>query len=31
MRYLVYNGGTPKFRRKINEVADAGYAGIELR
>jgi hypothetical protein len=31
MRYLVYNGGTPKFRRKIKEVADAGYAGIELR
>jgi cation diffusion facilitator CzcD-associated flavoprotein CzcO len=31
MRYLVYNGGTPKFRRKISEVVDAGYAGIELR
>jgi cation diffusion facilitator CzcD-associated flavoprotein CzcO len=31
MRYLVYNGGTPKFRRKINAVADDGYAGIELR
>jgi len=31
IRYLVYNGGTPKFRRKISEVADADYAGIELR
>ena len=31
MRYLVYNGGTPKYRRKIAEVAAADYAGIELR
>ena len=31
MRYFVYNGGTPKYRRKITEVAESGYAGIELR
>ncbi|HEX7355716.1 MAG TPA: NAD(P)/FAD-dependent oxidoreductase [Mycobacteriales bacterium] len=30
-RYLVYNGGTPKFRSTITEVAAAGYAGIDLR
>jgi hypothetical protein len=28
MRYLVYNGGTPKYRRHITESADAGYPGI---
>ena len=27
-RYLVYNGGTPKFRRRINTVAEQGYAGV---
>jgi hypothetical protein len=26
--YLVYNGGTPKYRRRITEVADRGYDGI---
>jgi cation diffusion facilitator CzcD-associated flavoprotein CzcO len=31
IRYLVYNGGTPKFRARITEAADRGYAGIELR
>ncbi|MGH3743455.1 MAG: flavin-containing monooxygenase [Mycobacteriales bacterium] len=31
IRHLVYNGGTPRFRRAIAEAADAGYAGIELR
>ena len=31
MRYLVFNGGTPKFRAKINECADLGYKGIDLR
>jgi cation diffusion facilitator CzcD-associated flavoprotein CzcO len=30
IRYMVYNGGTPRFRRRITEVADAGYAGIEF-
>jgi cation diffusion facilitator CzcD-associated flavoprotein CzcO len=29
-RYLVYNGGTPKFRKRINEVVEQGYAGLEL-
>ena len=30
LRYLVYNGGTPKFRKRINEVVEQGYAGLEL-
>ncbi|MCU1504294.1 MAG: cyclohexanone monooxygenase [Ilumatobacteraceae bacterium] len=30
IRYLVYNGGTPKFRARITEVADTDYAGIEF-
>ncbi|HEU4840679.1 MAG TPA: NAD(P)/FAD-dependent oxidoreductase [Ilumatobacteraceae bacterium] len=31
IRYLVYNGGTPKFRKKITEAAEAGYDGITFR
>lgn len=31
IRHLVYNGGTPRFRRTITEAADGGYVGIELR
>ena len=31
MRHIVYNGGSPKYRRSIAEIADADYAGIELR
>jgi cation diffusion facilitator CzcD-associated flavoprotein CzcO len=27
-RHLVFNGGTPKYRHKITEVADAGYRGL---
>ena len=27
-RYLVYNGGAPKFRQRITEVAEQGYDGI---
>ena len=27
IRYLIYNGGTPKFRKKIAEEAAAGYPG----
>jgi len=27
-RYLVYNGGQPRYRRRITRVADAGYAGV---
>jgi hypothetical protein len=26
----VYNGGAPKFKAKIAEVADQGYEGIEF-
>ena len=28
IRYLVYNGGTPKFVSIVNQVAADGYAGI---
>jgi cation diffusion facilitator CzcD-associated flavoprotein CzcO len=31
IRYLVFNGGTPKFRAKITEAAEQGYTGIEFR
>ena len=31
MRYLVYNGGTPKYRRLITECAADGYPGIRFR
>jgi cation diffusion facilitator CzcD-associated flavoprotein CzcO len=30
IRYLVFNGGTPKYRQKIAEVVDSGYAGLTL-
>jgi cation diffusion facilitator CzcD-associated flavoprotein CzcO len=28
IRHVVYNGGTPKFRRTVTEAAEAGYPGI---
>lgn len=30
IRYLVYNGGSPKYVSKINEVAERGYEGINF-
>ena len=30
IRYYVYNGGSPRFRRRITEVADEDYKGIEF-
>jgi cation diffusion facilitator CzcD-associated flavoprotein CzcO len=30
IRYFVYNGGAPKFRARITEVADRGYEGLVL-
>ena len=30
IRYVVFNGGTPKYRQKISEVADDGYRGLVL-
>jgi cation diffusion facilitator CzcD-associated flavoprotein CzcO len=30
MRYLVYNGGTPKFRKSIMEAAEQDYKGINF-
>ena len=30
IRYVVFNGGTPKYRQKIAEVADDGYRGLVL-
>ncbi len=29
-RLVVYNGGAPRYRKKLAEVADAGYEGFEL-
>ncbi|MEO5899641.1 MAG: cyclohexanone monooxygenase, partial [Ilumatobacteraceae bacterium] len=31
IRYLVYNGGTPKYRAKLAAVADEDFAGISFR
>ena len=31
IRYMVYNGGAPKFVRRIAEVAHNDYEGIEFR
>jgi cation diffusion facilitator CzcD-associated flavoprotein CzcO len=28
IRYMVYNGGAPKYRKKLLEVAEQGYAGF---
>ncbi len=30
IRYVVYNGGAPKYRRTVAEVAEAGYSGFEF-
>ncbi len=30
IRYLVYNGGTPKYRARITDVAERDYAGIVM-
>jgi hypothetical protein len=30
VRYFVYNGGAPKFRAAIDEVAQNGYEGIDF-
>ena len=30
IRYLVFNGGTPKYRQKITEAAEMGYPGIRF-
>ena len=30
IRYLVYNGGTPKYRARLAQVADEDYAGIRF-
>ncbi len=29
-RYLIYNGGAPRYTKRLNEVAEAGYAGFTL-
>ena len=31
MRYLAYNGGAPRYRKTLAEVAQSGYRGFELR
>ena len=30
VRYFVYNGGAPKFRSRITDVADRDYEGLVL-
>ncbi len=30
LRYMVYNGGAPKYMRTLREVADEGYRGLRL-
>lgn len=30
IRYLVYNGGMPKYRKALSDVAEAGYKGITI-
>ena len=30
IRYQAYFGGAPRYRKKIDEVADAGYRGVVL-
>jgi cation diffusion facilitator CzcD-associated flavoprotein CzcO len=30
VRYFVYNGGTPKYMKTVNEISANGYEGIEL-
>ena len=30
IRYVVYNGGSPKYMARIKEVADSGYQGLTL-
>jgi len=31
IRYFVYNGGSPKFRQTLIDMASEGYKGIEFR
>ncbi len=30
LRYMIYNGGAPRFRQRLQQVAADGYAGFEL-
>jgi hypothetical protein len=30
IRYLIYNGGSPRYRRRLEEVAENDYAGFDL-
>ena len=30
IRYVVYNGGSPKYTARLQEVKESGYAGLEL-
>ena len=31
MRYLIYNGGAPRYRKRLVEVSDDNYRGFDLR
>ena len=30
LRYMIYNGGAPRFRQRLQQVAADGYAGFDL-
>ena len=30
IRYMIYNGGAPRYRQRLAEVAQQGYAGFRL-
>jgi cation diffusion facilitator CzcD-associated flavoprotein CzcO len=31
LRYMIYNGGAPRYRKRLREVAENGYEGFALR
>ncbi len=31
LRYMIYNGGTPRYRQRLTQVAESGYTGFNLR
>lgn len=31
IRYLIYNGGAPRYRRRLEDAAEKGYEGFEMR
>jgi hypothetical protein len=31
LRYMIYNGGAPRYRKRLAEVAENGYQGFAIR